>query len=96
MFLYKIVTTFVPNIEGKTDCGVDEVLVFFSGASHVPPLGHSPNPPVSFLHGETSKFCTSSTCDNCLRLPTCHGEDYQAFADAMAMSLKDNDGFGGV
>ena len=91
----KIVTIFVP-IERKTDCGVDEVLVFFSGASHVPPLGLSPNPRVSFLRGETSKFCTSSTCDNCLRLPTCHGEDYQPFADAMTLSLKGNDGCGGV
>ena len=70
--------------------------MFFSGASHVPPLGLSPNSQVNFLYGGTSMFCTSSTCENCLRLPTCHGEDYQAFKDAMTMSLKNNDGFGGV
>lgn len=95
MSLNKTVPTFV-HIEGKTTCGVDEVLVFFTGASHVPPLGLSPEPKVSFLYGETSKLCTSSTCDNCLRLPTCHHEDYQSFTDAMTMSIKDNDGFGGV
>lgn len=50
----------------------------------------------TFLYGDTSRFCTSSTCDIQLRLPTCYGEDYQAFKDAMIMSLKDNDGFGGV
>lgn len=75
---------------------MEDVLVFFSGSDHVPSLGFSSNPKVSFLHGETKTFCTSSTCDIQLCLPTCHGKDYQASKDAMIMSLKDNDGFGGV
>ena len=91
-----MVDSFFFHAEGNTDCGVNDVLVFFSGSDHVPPLGFSSNPKVSFLYSGTSKFCTSSTCDIQLRVPTCHGEDYQAFRDAMIMSIKDNDGFGGV
>jgi len=72
------------------------MLVFFTGADRVPPLGFSKRPTVSFNHTNTSKFCTASTCDLQLRLPTCHGDDYSSFKDAMIMSLKDNDGFGGV
>ena len=70
--------------------------MFFSGADHVPPLGFSSKPKVSFLHDQSSKFCTASTCDIRLRLPTSHGEDYEAFRDALIMSFKDNDGFGVV
>lgn len=81
---------------GCTGCTISDVLVFLSGADQVPPLGFIPSPKVSFLHSPTSKFSTASTCDICLRLPTCHGEDYQAFKEAMVSSLKDNDGFGGV
>ena len=70
--------------------------MFFSGADRVPPLGFTPRPKVSFVHNQTAKFCTASTCDIHLRLPTCHGDNYEAFRSAMIMSLKDNDGFGGV
>ena len=82
--------------EGNIDCGVDDVLVFFSGADRVPPLGFSTKPKVSFLYSQSLKLCTSSTCDIRLRLPTSHKEDYQSFKDAMILSFKNNDGFGGV
>lgn len=49
-----------------------------------------------FLHKGDGKLATASTCDIILRLPTLHGEDYQSFKEAMIMSLKGNDGFGGV
>ena len=84
------------HVEGSIDCGVDDVLVFFSGTDRVPLLGFSPKPKVSFLYSPSLKFCTSSTCNICLRLPTSHGEDYRAFRDAVILSLKSNDGFGGV
>ncbi len=83
-------------IEGKTDCLVADLLVFFTGADRMPPLGFDKQLKVSFIHVSSSKFCTASTCDLQLRLPTCHGEDYEAFREAMVMSLKDNDGFGGL
>ena len=83
-------------IEGSTDCKVEDVLVFFSGADRIPALGFPHSPKVSFLYGQASKFCTASTCEIRLRLPTSHGEDYHSFREAMVMSLLDNDGFGGV
>ena len=68
--------------------------MFVTGAARVPPLGFHHRPKVEFLYA--GKFCTASTCDLQLRLPTIHGDDYQAFEEAMIMSLKGNDGFGGV
>ena len=75
---------------------MEDVLVFISGADRVPPLGFSTKSKISFVHNQTAKFCTASTCNIHLRLPTIHGDNYEAFRDAMIMSLKDNDGFGGV
>ena len=80
------------TVEGKTGCKVEDVLVFFTGADHVPPLGFE-GASLTFQHSPTDKFATASTCDPELRLPTCYGEDIDAFEEAM---LKDNDGFGGV
>ena len=47
-----------------------------------------------FLHGK--KLATASTCDLELRIPTCHGANYDDFKSDMILSLKGNDGFGGV
>ena len=49
---------------------------------------------VEFL--EKGLFCTSSTCDLILRLPVSHCDNFVQFQDAMIMSLKNNDGFGGL
>ena len=68
------------------------MLIFFIGADRVPPLGFDQEPHVTFLHDQSAKFCTSSTCDLQLRLPCTHMEDYGAFKDAMVMSLCSNDG----
>ena len=81
--------------EGKTGCTLEDVLTFFTGADSIPPLGFDRQPNVCFLHDE-SIFCTASTCSIELRLPCCHQENYEAFKQAMIMSLHDNDGFGGV
>ena len=93
-----IIFVFFLHAEGNTGCDVKDVLVFFTGADRLPPIGFHKVPKITFLHSDinTSKFSTASTCDLQLRLPTCHGEDYEAFKEAMIMSLKDNDGFGGV
>ena len=72
------------------------MLVFFTGANAVPPLGFDTQPLVSFLHGQAARLCTASTCELHFRLPTCYGEDYAAFREAMILSLLGNDGFGGV
>ena len=73
------------------------MLIFFSGSDQVPTLEFPPKTPmVSFLTDPFSKFCTASTCEINLRLPTCHGEDHEAFKEAMHMAILNNDGFGGV
>ena len=84
------------STEGTTDCSVEDVLIFFTGAAKIPPLGFEKVPSITFQHCPTAKFATSSTCDPELRLPTRHGDDVVAFREAMIMSLMDNDGFGGV
>lgn len=72
------------------------MLVFFAGASAIPPLGFDVQPKVSFLHSPCGRFCKASTCDLHLKLPTRYGKDYCLFKEAMCMSLIDNDGFGGI
>ena len=79
---------------GNTGCKVGDVLAFCSGADRIPPLGFGKQPKIEFLR-QGYKLATASTCDIVLRLPTIHG-DYESFKDAIIMSLKDNDGFGGV
>ena len=81
-------------IDGKFDCKLQDVLIFFTGASCVPPVGFEKQPKVVFLSNQ-AVLSTSSTCDLILRLPIKYKE-YNDFRDAMLMALIDNDGFGGV
>lgn len=79
---------------GETGCAVTDVLVFCCGAERISHLDL----------GSTLRLYSSTkmeswplqALDIILRLPTLHGEDYQSFKEAMIMSLKGNDGFGGV
>ena len=82
------------DASGTSGCQVSDVLVFCTGADRIPPLGFGTNPKIVFLRD--GKFATASTCAVELRLPTIHGENLQAFMECMVMSLKGNDGFGGV
>ena len=81
------------HVERSTNCGVEKLLVFFSGADCVLPFGFETKPTISFLHDQSVRFCTASNCDTHLRLPTHYGDNYNEFREAMIMSLKDNDGF---
>jgi len=81
--------------DGSTGCTLGDILAFFTGADRIPPLGFEKKPTVAFLP-EDDMFATSSTCDLVLRLPVKYGESLQRFKQAMIMSLKDNDGFGGI
>ena len=81
--------------DGKTDCSIEDVLIFTTGSERVPALGFGGHRlRAEFL--DQGILCTSSTCDLTLRLPLAHAENYTAFKDAMIMSLKGNDGFGGL
>ena len=78
--------------DGDVDCSLEDILVFLSGTDVIPLLGFDKLPTVSFNLGV---LATSSTCDVQLWLPTGHN-NYTAFKDAMLLSIKGNDGFGGV
>ena len=78
--------------EGQSCCSLEEVLVFFSGADHPPPLGFPHTPQLNFLPKE-ALFPTASTCSLILRLPTRY-HTYDMFRDAFTRGLKENDGFG--
>ena len=81
---------------GTTSCVVRDILIFCSGADRLPPLGFERELKIVFVGQEAGKLSTASTCDLTLRLPTVHGDDYESFKEALTMSLKGNDGFGGV
>ncbi len=82
---------FIHTDDEHTDCNVEDVLVFLSGSSQVPPLGFDKKPLVVFHHD--SPLATASTCDLQLRLPAEH-VSYHTFKEAMLLSLKGHDGFG--
>ena len=82
--------------DGDLPCKIEDVLVFFSGSDQIPPLGFDEEPSVVFLHDQGSRFATASTCSLQLRLPTCHGDNYTKFKEDIILSVKGNDGFGGI
>ena len=65
------------------------MLIFMSGSTSGFPI----RPNVTFIHRDR-KLCTTSTCDITLRFPTVHGT-YEAFKEAITLSIVGNDGFGG-
>ena len=76
------------------ECTLEDILVFFSDADSIPPLGFEASPKLFFLHGE-ARLPTASTCGLHLRLPTMYTV-YEDFKEAMVMGIIGNDGFGGV
>lgn len=81
-------------IDGDLECSLEDILIFFSGTDRVPPLGFHVQPTLAFNHG--ARLATASTCDLQLRIPTSHGISYPNFKEAIILSIKGNDGFGGV
>ena len=63
--------------------------------SRIPPTGFAKKPTDVFVYDPLKKLTTASTCDLQLRLPLCHGTDYETFKQNMVLSIKGNDGFGG-
>ena len=67
------------------------VLVFFSGANDIPPMGYPYDPVINF--NPISPYPTSSTCALQLTLPTCY-LDYVPFKCALDTAFAMNGGFG--
>lgn len=80
---------------GESQCTLEHVLVFVSGARTIPPGGFGKPGSLEFLHSTDAVLPTSSTCDITLRIPTCFSE-YDIFKDMMTLGMLGHDGFGGV
>ena len=86
------VFVFYIHPDGDISCSLEDVLVFFSGASTIPPLGFPLKPSLRFLYGEGARLATASTCDLVLRIPTCYGKDqYPEFKEWMELSILSNE-----
>ncbi|KAL5509181.1 hypothetical protein EMCRGX_G004499 [Ephydatia muelleri] len=81
------------NDETADGCTLGDLLSFFTGSSTIPPQGFNIQCTITFNHGSDC-LPTASTCSLEIRLPTCHGEDYGSFKDAMILALNCHDGFG--
>lgn len=75
-------------------CTLQDVLVFFTGASAIPPLGFQNTAKLLFLEGPTQKLPTASTCELQLWIPTAHGDNFTAFKEWMELGILGNCGFG--
>ena len=80
--------------EDDVQVSLKDVLIFFSGANAVPPLGFPRPPSLHFIHGP-SPLPTASTCSLELHLPTIHS-NYAAFKEAMITGIMGHGGFGMV
>ena len=78
-------------LDGDARCSLEEVLVFFSGTSSVPPLGFPHKPYLSFLSNDAA-LATASTCELALRIPTCH-VGYNGFLEWMELSILSHEFF---
>ena len=66
------------------------ILIFFTGADRIPPLGFDGTATMRFTPGVLS---TASTCGLVMNLPYCH-KTYETFKLYMIESLISNGGFG--
>lgn len=79
--------------EEGAECKLADILVFFTGADAIPPLGFDETPELVFLDDPHSVLPTASTCDLQLRIPTAHGDNYEEFKQWMTIGIL---GFGVV
>lgn len=80
---------------GESQCTLEEVLIFISGACRIPPGGFGKQCSLEFLHSTNALLPTSSTYELILRIPTCHS-NYSTFKKMMTLGVKGHDGFGRV
>lgn len=99
--LFMVIIFFLFYTEGNSDCTLEDILVFATGANVVPALGFTPQPSIEFLHIEShlpvaaaqkERFPTANTCINCIRLPLYH--HFNTFKDNMEFAICNTQGFG--
>nr|XP_055051490.1 G2/M phase-specific E3 ubiquitin-protein ligase-like [Misgurnus anguillicaudatus] len=86
------------EVEGgkKIEIALEDVLVFASGASAIPPFGFRENPRITFLHeelnGNQRMFPEANTCAIILKLPV--GQVYEDFCHFMTTGIVQSPVFG--
>jgi len=86
------------ELEGgeKIEITLEDVLVFASGASAIPPFGFVENPTITFLHedlnGNRRMFPEANTCAITLKLPI--GHEYEDFCHFMTSGIIQSPVFG--
>ena len=71
--------------DSEMTCTLEDVCIFFSGASSIPHIGWTKQPCLEFIH-DGSVLPTSSTCSLILRLPTVHSTYmYKNFKESMLL-----------
>ncbi|XP_028653741.1 uncharacterized protein LOC114648718 isoform X3 [Erpetoichthys calabaricus] len=82
------------DIEGKTsfaEPSLEDILMFSTGVSSIPPIGFHPKPTVNFLHNE-SPYPIAQTCTNSLSIPI--HKTYDKFKYHMNFGILNSPGFG--
>ena len=80
--------------EKKLPLTLSDILVFATGAAHVPPMGWSEHPYIEFK--TSCDLPSASTCSNRLYIPTTHWEDYDTFKYKFVFAVNCAVGFGQV
>ncbi|XP_006890028.1 PREDICTED: G2/M phase-specific E3 ubiquitin-protein ligase-like [Elephantulus edwardii] len=76
--------TYLQSIEGgKSSTTMEDLLVFATGCSSIPPIGFKPNPSIECLHMD---FPIGNKCNNCLALPIT--STYEEFQDNMDFAIR--------
>ena len=87
-----LVTFWHSEASTEDDISLEDIMVFFSGAAKLPPLGFTHKPTIEF--SATNVYPTVSTCALVLTLPTKYFTSYAEFKRAMYIGLKYHGGFG--
>ncbi|KAI9541258.1 hypothetical protein NQZ68_032262 [Dissostichus eleginoides] len=76
--------------ESQTAMSLEDVLMFATGLTSLPPSGFEPSPGIEFL--DDSPFPMANTCSNTLKLPLL--EAYNVFKSQMDFGMQNSLGFG--
>ena len=80
----------------KSQCSLQDVLAFLTGADRVPVLGFEKQPKLVLLEGPADKLPTASTCGLHMRKPTAHWPTFGALKNWVELGILGYCGFGAV
>ena len=80
--------------EKRLSLTLEDILVFSTGASCVPPMGWSEQPKIEFK--KEGDLPSASTCSNSLYLPTANWDNYDIFKYKFVFGINCAVGFGQV